>query len=318
VDTALDLLLAATLVWLAWRLLADRDLVRAAILFIAFGLFAALAWARLGAADIALAEAAIGSVLTGVLILDAAAELRRRAIAAPPADAASGEPDPSPGMRAAAVLGAAAVAVAVAVAAGSIPRGGGLGRTVEQSLGASGVDHGVTGVLLAFRAWDTLLEVAVLLGALAAVLIVRRSWGAGESGEEPADPPALWLARLLAPLLVLCGGYLLWAGGAAPGGAFQAGALLAGAILLPVVAGALRRLPRELVLRAGAALGVLAFLGAAAISGIAGPAPLRWPAGLAYELILTVEAAIAVSVGVTLAVLFLAAGAASEHERGER
>lgn len=72
----LDLLLAVALLWIGHRTLATRDLFRATVLFIAFGLLMALAWARLSAPDLALAEAAIGAGLTGALLLDAVGELR--------------------------------------------------------------------------------------------------------------------------------------------------------------------------------------------------------------------------------------------------
>jgi uncharacterized MnhB-related membrane protein len=68
---AFDLLLAGALLWSAWRALATPDPGRAVVLFIVFGLLMALAWARLAAPDIALAEAAIGAGLTGALLLDA-------------------------------------------------------------------------------------------------------------------------------------------------------------------------------------------------------------------------------------------------------
>jgi hypothetical protein len=45
-------------------------------MFIVFGLLMTLAWARLQAPDIALAEAAIGAGLTGALLLDALGALR--------------------------------------------------------------------------------------------------------------------------------------------------------------------------------------------------------------------------------------------------
>ncbi|BCR03575.1 hypothetical protein DESUT3_06440 [Desulfuromonas versatilis] len=66
-----DLLLAGVLLGLAWRLLATADLFQAVVLFIAFGLLMALAWVRLEAADVALAEAAVGSGITGALLLSA-------------------------------------------------------------------------------------------------------------------------------------------------------------------------------------------------------------------------------------------------------
>lgn len=75
---AFDLLLALALLWSGWRTLTTRRLDRAIVLFIAFGLLMALAWARLAAPDIGLAEAAIGAGLTGALLLDAHGALRRR------------------------------------------------------------------------------------------------------------------------------------------------------------------------------------------------------------------------------------------------
>lgn len=73
---ALDWMLGLTLVWIAWRVLAERDLLRAVIHLIALGALAAVAWVRLGALDVALAEAAVGSGLTGALLLAALARLR--------------------------------------------------------------------------------------------------------------------------------------------------------------------------------------------------------------------------------------------------
>lgn len=77
-NQAFDLLLASALLWSAWRTLSTPAIERAVILFIVFGLLLTLAWARLDAPDIALAEAAIGAGLTGALLLDAVAALRSR------------------------------------------------------------------------------------------------------------------------------------------------------------------------------------------------------------------------------------------------
>ncbi len=70
-----DSLLIIALLWLAWRLLSSVDLFKAIVLFIAFGLVMALAWVRLNAPDVALAEAAIGAGLTGALLLSALSRL---------------------------------------------------------------------------------------------------------------------------------------------------------------------------------------------------------------------------------------------------
>ena len=74
---ALDVLLVLALLALAWQALATRDLFRAIVLFISFGLLMALAWTRLGAPDVALAEAAIGAGITGALLLSSLAHLEQ-------------------------------------------------------------------------------------------------------------------------------------------------------------------------------------------------------------------------------------------------
>src|SRR5215472_14743059 len=59
----------------AWTIVA-RDTFAAVIGFIAYGLLLALVWVRLAAPDVALTEAAIGSGLTGVLLVGASTRVR--------------------------------------------------------------------------------------------------------------------------------------------------------------------------------------------------------------------------------------------------
>ena len=75
VEWLLDGLLALALVVTAVAALCSGNLFRAVVVFIAFGVLMAVAWVRLHAPDIALAEAAIGAGLTGVLLLDAVSHL---------------------------------------------------------------------------------------------------------------------------------------------------------------------------------------------------------------------------------------------------
>jgi energy-converting hydrogenase B subunit D len=75
---ALDVLLALAIVAVAWRALTVASTFVGVVLFIAFGLLMSLAWTRLAAPDIALAEAAIGAGLTGALLLDAVTRGRPR------------------------------------------------------------------------------------------------------------------------------------------------------------------------------------------------------------------------------------------------
>lgn len=74
----LDLAVAALLVWTAWRAVSVAELFRGVVLFIVFGVAMTLAWVRLEAPDVALAEAAIGAGLTGALFLDALGHLRAK------------------------------------------------------------------------------------------------------------------------------------------------------------------------------------------------------------------------------------------------
>ena len=75
--TLFDVLLVLTLLWLAWRLLSTEDIFKAVVLFISFGLLMALAWVRMRAPDVALAEAALGAGLTGPLFLSALRRMER-------------------------------------------------------------------------------------------------------------------------------------------------------------------------------------------------------------------------------------------------
>lgn len=72
---ALDMLLAVTVVMLALGALTVRRAFTAVMLFIVYGMILAIGWTRLGAPDVALAEAAIGAGITGALLLEAVAML---------------------------------------------------------------------------------------------------------------------------------------------------------------------------------------------------------------------------------------------------
>lgn len=92
-DPLFDLVLAVLLTTLAWGTLTSRELFRAVVLFIAFGFLMALAWVRLAAPDLALAEAAIGAGLTGALLLDATRQVGDDASDASDPSDASDDPD---------------------------------------------------------------------------------------------------------------------------------------------------------------------------------------------------------------------------------
>jgi multisubunit Na+/H+ antiporter MnhB subunit len=113
------------------------------------------------------------------------------------------------------------------------------------------------------------------------------------------------LLRLIAPLIVLFAGYLLWAGGHAPGGAFQAGALLAtlGVLVLLCHPESLPYIP-DWQERGLLSAGMLVFIGVGlAVMPFSGNL-LRYPPDLSEWLILAVEGACALSIAAVLASLF--------------
>ncbi len=310
----LDGLLVLALLWSAWRALASPDLARAVVLFIVFGLLMALAWARLNAPDIALAEAAIGAGLTGALLLDALGRLQP-GTGAPAPESPAQPPANRAGRRwtGSVALVAGLLAAALAYALFQLPAPTvRLPEQVAANMAASGVDHPVTAVLLNFRGYDTLLEVAVLLIALIGLLTLGPAAGR-PAAPGPANPLLKALARLLVPLMILSAGYLLWAGAHRPGGAFQAGALLAAAAVLLHLAQLLPAWasPGRL-LRLGLAGGFLIFLGVAAAL-LAEGALLTYPPAQAGGLILLIEAGLTVSLGLILAGLFLLFAGAEER-----
>ncbi|TQV85264.1 DUF4040 domain-containing protein [Exilibacterium tricleocarpae] len=72
----IDFTLGAGVLVLAWLSLSTTNLFKAIVLFISLGLLVTITWARLGAVDVAIAEAAIGAGLTGALLLAAWRRLR--------------------------------------------------------------------------------------------------------------------------------------------------------------------------------------------------------------------------------------------------
>ena len=72
---AIDVVLALALVGLAAGALSVRSLFTGVVLCVGLGLLLALAWVRLDAPDLALAEAGIGAGLAGALLLAAARRL---------------------------------------------------------------------------------------------------------------------------------------------------------------------------------------------------------------------------------------------------
>ena len=179
----------------------------------------------------------------------------------------------------------------------------GLSETVSNNLPESGVKAPVTAVLLNFRGYDTLLELAVLLAALLG------AWHLGTYQvifrNMPSSPILDGMVSYLTPVILLITGYVLWLGGHSAGGAFQAGAVLAGAgVLLFVSRPDLVKIHDDLKLRVMLVIGPALFtLIAGILLGINGSL-LEYDPRYAGMLILIIEAASVVSIGLSLTLLF--------------
>ncbi|MBS0558930.1 MAG: DUF4040 domain-containing protein, partial [Proteobacteria bacterium] len=233
---ALDAALALLTIGVAAWTVATRQAFAAVIGFVAYGLLLALAWQRLGSVDVALTEAALGSGVTGAVLIAAVSRPTPKG----PRAAASG-----PRLRLAAALLSALVALALAALVLTPPDPApSLAGAAAAHLPELGLGNPVTAVLMAYRGIDTLLEKVVLLLALLAVwsLAPDRFWGGASAAWDGAKPGGALtlLARVLPPIGVVAAVYLLWVSAEEPGGAFQGGAILAAMWMLAMMAGLLR------------------------------------------------------------------------------
>ncbi|GAB6059089.1 hydrogenase subunit MbhD domain-containing protein [Desulfonatronum parangueonense] len=305
---AIDLTLAGSLLVMAVILLTRDNFLQSSILFIAFGLFTALTWVRLGAPDIALAEAAIGAGVTGVLLMDAIRHmewekstfsrkwLRSRR---------SGEP-PSLWMK----IGFSGVTFLI-----GLLLLGAVGQMGESRPGLAGeaaqrmqdLENPVTAVLLVFRGLDTWLEMGILLLAVLGMLTARERHGLQASLlKPPRDPILEGVVQLLTPLAMLTAAYFLWLGTFSAGGAFQSGVVLGAVGMLLWLSGhssihSLRQWMWKMLMMLGFAMFCLAGLITLFISSWM----LQFPADHRHYFIVAIEAAAAVSIGACLAGLFV-------------
>jgi multisubunit Na+/H+ antiporter MnhB subunit len=298
----LDLGLAILVLAVACWTIAAREVFSAVVGYVAYGLLLSIVWIRLYAPDVALTEAAIGSGVTGVLLVTSAARLRGAGgveAAAPPAA-------PERFLAAAlAILVAAAIAAVVLTLPEPAPT---LAPEARAGLPATGLGNPVTAVLIAYRSFDTMLEKIVLLLAVVGVwsLAPDRYWGGAPAPLGRARPGGalLFLDQALVPLGILVGIHIFWAGADAPGGAFQAGAILAAMWMIVMIA-RLTAPPRvsALWLRLALIAGPAVFL-AAGVAGVAMAGNFfAYPAGFAKPIILFIEAFMLLTIAVTLPML---------------
>ena len=114
-------------------------------------------------------------------------------------------------------------------------------RYLEKGMEETGAVNAVAGIILDYRAFDTLGESFVLFTAVSAVLILMLDApGAVTQNDDEIfnlqdDMPLRFAVRILAPIIVVFGIYVILGGHLGPGGGFSGGAIIgAGLILLQV------------------------------------------------------------------------------------
>ncbi|CAA6809681.1 MAG: FIG00856669: hypothetical protein [uncultured Thiotrichaceae bacterium] len=291
-----DILILFILLGLAWLTCNTKEIKRGVTLFVAFGLLLAVIWARLKAPDLALAEAIIGAGISGALLLKAMRDYTEQT-------SLSSETSRFYVWG----INAASLALFVLLAWGlwhALERSDGvrLAENVLITTPESGVSHPVTAVLLNFRAYDTLLELAVVFTAVLVVLAMgtkQRDFGKGE-------PILIAMVRWLAPILIVTSGYLLWVGAHAPGGAFQAGAMLAAAFILMSMTGVrVDSMLNDSSMRWLLVIGIGVFTITGIVMLLINGHFLAYSKELAKMLILLIEAAATLSIAAALTLAYL-------------
>ena len=300
----LDIELAALVVMVAFGTIAARTLFAAVVSYVAYGLLLALVWVRLFAPDVALTEAAVGSGVTGVLLITAGKRLVPLRGGLPQAKVGRGL-KLAAGLVAA--LATAVLSVAIALLPDPAPSLAPQAAAAAAGPGA-GLGNPITAVLISYRSFDTMLEKVVLILAVTGVWSIGRSadWGSRPAtlGKDASAPPMALLARLLVPLGVVIGVHVFWVGADEPGGAFQSGALLAAMWMVMMMSG-LSEPPRiggrsvRLALIAGPAV----FLTVGVAGAVVADGFFAFPPSFAKPLILFVEAVMVLSITVALPLL---------------
>jgi len=209
----------------------------------------------------------------------------------------------------------AAIALCVLVLPDPAPT---LAPQVAENLAVTGVGNPITGVLLAFRALDTLLEAIVLVIALIGVwsLAPDRFWGGRPGLRYQSDPDGIlaYFARLLPPLGIIFAVYIFWAGADHPGGKFQSATILAAMWMLVLMAG-LADTPNisHRGLRFGIVVGPLVFIAIGVLGLFSAGALLAYPPEWAKPMIVVVEVALLPTLTLILGLLL-----AGPPQRGER
>lgn len=186
------------------------------------------------------------------------------------------------------VCACAAVIALLMYAVMKMPKYGGADTLIDSEVSAFYVEHTledtgavniVTGIILDWRGFDTLGESHVLFIAVCAVLLMlsvkgekdekrRLAQAAYEQYFEPHDDLVLQsAARILTPLILLFGLYIVFNGHLSPGGGFSGGAVLGAGLILYQNAFGYRRIARFFTYKTFRAVSVFSLISYSLMKG---------------------------------------------------
>ena len=116
-------------------------------------------------------------------------------------------------------------------------------KYIQDGINDTGATNFVTGMILDYRAFDTLGESFVLFTAVTCVFILLKETGPNKKPKQDAfvlttDPILRSCCSIIVPIILLFGVYVILNGSISPGGGFSGGAIVgAGLILYSLVFG---------------------------------------------------------------------------------
>ncbi len=139
-------------------------------------------------------------------------------------------------------------------------------RYIEKGMEETGAVNIVAGVILDYRAFDTLGESHVLFIATCCVMILLRldskEKGKAEENDriyEPKNDAILqYIARYLVPIIMLYGIYVVFNGHLSPGGGFSGGAIIGAGLILYLIAYGFKKTERFFTAKTFSAISVTA------------------------------------------------------------
>lgn len=174
---------------------------------------------------------------------------------------------------------------------------------IQNKIKESGVKNPITAVLLNFRAYDTLLEIGVLVLALFAMLGLN----AGEAALKVSNTSQIQKTQsaILVFFSILVGFYLTWVGSYSPGGAFPGGAAIAGALIAYSFIGDVRSFFNSRLGKLLTISGLAVFIAVAVLLMLQNGYLLQFITETASNYILIIELFLTVTIAMVLAGLFL-------------